>query len=81
MTCEIEANCSQFQSLNVLPFYIRLERLKLTGYSLISVFSRYFFTTGKLCFLFESSHVSAALQFDSNSVGILFLKDSKATSP
>ena len=30
MTCQIKANCSPFQLLNMLPFHIRPERLKLT---------------------------------------------------
>ena len=32
--CQIDANYSPFQSLNMLPFHIRLERLKLIYYSL-----------------------------------------------
>ena len=36
--CQIDANCSPFQSLNMRPFHIRLERLKLIYYGLISSF-------------------------------------------
>ena len=50
--CQINANCSPLQSLNMLSFHIRLERLKLTYHSLISNFSRYFSKAGTLCLLF-----------------------------
>ena len=36
--CQIDANCSPLQSLNTLPFHIRLERLKIIYYGLISSF-------------------------------------------
>ena len=36
--CQIDINCSPFQSLNMLPFHIRLGRFKLIHYSLISMF-------------------------------------------
>ena len=55
----------------MLPFYIRLERLKLTYYSLISNFSKYYFKTGILCSHFLSSHIFTALEFDKNYFGIL----------
>ena len=58
----------------MLPFHIRLERLKLIYYSLISNFSKYYFKTGTLCFLFLSSYIFTALEFDSNYFGILPLK-------
>ena len=35
LTCEIDENCFPFQSLNLIPFHIMLERLKLIYYSLI----------------------------------------------
>ena len=41
--CQIDPNCSRFQSLNMLPFHMRLERLKLTYYCLISNLSVYYF--------------------------------------
>ena len=43
--CQVDTNCSPFQSLSMISFHIRLERLKLTYYSLISNFSRYLFKT------------------------------------
>ena len=33
LICQIDANCSPFQSLDMLPFHIRPARLKLTYYS------------------------------------------------
>ena len=35
--CQIDANCFPFQSLNMLPFHIRLERLTLIYHDLISI--------------------------------------------
>ena len=81
--CQINANCSSFHSLNMLHFHIRLAGLKLTCYSLISNFSRYFSNTARLCLLcllffalpsLPSSHVFAALQFNINYFGILLWK-------
>ena len=63
--------------LNILPFHIRLVRLKLTYYSLASIFSKYYFKTATLCFLL-SSHVFTALAFSSNYFGVLFSKIVKA---
>ena len=40
MTCQIVENCSPFQSLNMLPFHIWLERLKLIYHGLMSKFSK-----------------------------------------
>ena len=74
VNCQIDANCSPFQSLNMLPFHIRLERWKLTYYSLISNFSKYYFKTGTFYLLFLSSHVVPAIEFDSNYFGILLWK-------
>ena len=71
---QIDAHCSLFQSLNMLPFQIRLERLKLNYYILISNFSRYFFKTGTLWLLFLSSLPFAGLQFDNNYFDILLWK-------
>ena len=72
--CQIDANCSPFQSLNRISFHIRLEHLKLTCYSLIWIFFSYFFKTGTLSLLFLSSHVLATLQSGSNYFGILLWK-------
>ena len=49
---QIDANCPPFQSLNMLPFHIRPERLKLTHYSLISKFSRCYFKASTLSLSF-----------------------------
>ena len=79
---QIDANFSPFQSLNMVPFYIRLERLKLIYYGLISNFSKYYFKTGTLSslyFLFSCSYIFTALEFESNYFNILSLKNSKAT--
>ena len=70
MICQIDANCSPFHPLNMLPFHSRLERLKLICYSLMTIFSKYHFKTGTLYILFLSSHVFTSLEFDSN-FGIL----------
>ena len=72
--CQIHTNCPPFQSLNMLPFHIRPECLKLTYCSLIWFFSRYYFKTGILCLLFLSSHVFPALGLNSNCFGILLWK-------
>ena len=40
---QIDANCSPFNLLNMLPIHIRLERLKLTYDSLITNFPKYHF--------------------------------------
>ena len=74
VTCQIDANCSPFQSLNIFPFHIRLERLKLIYYSLISNLSKYYFKTCTLCFFFLSLRVFTALEFNSNYFGILLGK-------
>ena len=72
--CQMDANSSSFQSLNILPFQIRPGRLKLAYYSLISNYSRYCSKTSSIWFLFLSSHVFTALEFDSNHFGILLWK-------
>ena len=41
MNTSKDANCFPFQSLNMLPFYIRFKHLKLTYYSLLSNISEY----------------------------------------
>ena len=51
----------------MLPFHIKLERLKLIYYGFIYSFSKYYFKTG----IILSSHVFNALEFDSNHFGIL----------
>ena len=38
--CQIAANCSPFQSLNMLPFHVRLGCLKLICHNLISFFCK-----------------------------------------
>ena len=68
--CQIDVNCSPFQSLNIVLFHIRAEYLKSTYYSLISIFSRYYFETDKVCFFHSSSHVFPDIDFDSNYFGI-----------
>ena len=68
--CQIETNCSPVHSLNMLPFHIRLKRLKLTFYSLISNFPGSYLKTGIFCLLSFSSHV----EVDSNYFGVLLLK-------
>ena len=68
---QIDANCSPFQSLNMLPFHIRL----------VSNVSRYFFKTGTFCLLFLSSHVSPGFQFDNNHFDIPLWKLVKPRDP
>ena len=58
------------QSLNLLPFHISLERLKVIWYRFISISSKYHFKTGTLCLLFLSSLVFTALEFYSSYFGI-----------
>ena len=72
--CQIDANYSPFQSLNMVSFYIRLECLKLICNSLISFFSNYHFKIDTLCLFFLSSHTFTALEFDNNYFGILHRK-------
>ena len=43
---QIDPNCSPFQSLNILSFHIRHERLKVIRNGLISHFLKYYFKTG-----------------------------------
>ena len=50
--CQIFVNCSPFQLLNMPPFNIGPERLKLTYETLIINFSRYYFKIGTFCVLF-----------------------------
>ena len=50
--CQIDTNCSPLQSLNIITFHIRLERLKLIYYSLKSKFSKYFFKYAHLASFF-----------------------------
>ena len=50
--CQMDANCSPFQWLNMLPFHIRLEHLKLIYQSLVSTFFKCYFKIGTLCLLF-----------------------------
>ena len=71
MICQIDVNCSPFQSLNMLSFQIRLEQLKLIYYSLMSIFSKYHLKTGTLHIFFSSSHVFTALEFYNNYFAIL----------
>ena len=74
MVCQIDSNCSIFQSLNMLPFHIRLELLQLIYYSLISIFSKYHFKTGTHFLFFLSSQVFIAIEFDSYYFCILLWK-------
>ena len=68
--CQIDPNCSPFQLLNMLLFYIRLELLKLIFYRLIYFF---LYITLKLAhsasFIFPCIH--RALEFDSNYFSIV----------
>ena len=73
--CQIDANFSPFQSVNMLSVHITLERLKLIFYGLMSFFSKYDFKTGTLCLHFLS------LEFDRNYFYILLWKNSKALWP
>ena len=59
---QIDANCSLFKSLNMLPFHIRLERLKLIYYGLILNFSNFYFKTATLFLLFLSSYIPLSPQ-------------------
>ena len=71
---QIEASCSPFQLLNILPFHNRVLRLKLIYYSLISNFSKYCCKTDTICFLFLFSEAFTTLEFDGNHFGILLRK-------
>ena len=48
--------------------------LKTNLLGLISTFCKYYLKTGTICFLFLSSHVFTALEFDSNHFSILLWK-------
>ena len=74
MICQIDSNCTPFQSLNTLPFHIRLECLKLIYYSLKSIFFIYYFKTGTCYLFFLSSPVFIVLEFDSNYFDVLLWK-------
>ena len=78
---QIDANCSPFQSLNMLPFQARLERLNFDLLQFDMTFSKYQFKTGTLCLLFLSARVFTALEFYSSYSDILTLKNSKDTLP
>ena len=71
--CQIDTNFSQFQSLNMLPFYIRLEHLKLIYYSLFSIFSKSYLTQAQFA-SFSYFHIYLPPKFDSNYFGILLQK-------
>ena len=71
----IDADCSPVQSLNMYPFHMRLEHLKLTYF-----FSKYYFKTGTI-YLLLSSHVFIALEFDNNHFGIPLWKIVKPHDP
>ena len=68
---QIDTNCYPFQSLNMLPFYIRIRTLKTNLLGLVSNFPKYYFKTGTICLLFLSPHVFTALKCDSNHFDIL----------
>ena len=59
--CQIDGNCSLCQWLNMLPFKVKLKRLKLIYFSLISIFSKFQFKTGTLCPLFLPSYLFSHL--------------------
>ena len=69
--CQKNVNCSPFQVINILPFHIKVEPLKLIYYNLISGFSKYYFKTDTICLLSLSSTRCTALEFDSHYFGIL----------
>ena len=71
---QIDTNCSPFQLLNMSSFHIRFRTLKTNLLGLMSNFSTYYFKTGTICFLFLSSHVFTALEFDSNHFLIILWK-------
>ena len=71
---QIVANCSPLQALDMLPFQIRLERLKLIYYGLMSIFSKILLWNWHSCLLFLSSQVFIALEFDGNHFDILLWK-------
>ena len=71
---QIDANCSSFQSLNMLSFHIIIRALKTNLLSLISFFSKYYFKTDTVCLLFLPSHAFTTLEFASNHFGILLWK-------
>ena len=61
---QVDTGCSPFQSLNMLPFYFRLDRtLKTNLLGLILNFSKFCFKAGTICPLFLSF---TALEFYSN---------------
>ena len=69
--------CEKLFSIPVteyVSFSHQAETLKTNLLGLISMFSKYYFKTGAICFLFSSSHVFTALEFDSNHFGILLWK-------
>ena len=74
MVFQIDATCSPFQALNMLPLQFRLEPLRLIYCSLTTNFSKYHFKTDALCLLFFPSHVSTAFDFDSSYISILLWK-------
>ena len=70
----IDANCSPFQSLNILPCHIRFRTLKTNLVSLKSIFLKYYFKTNTVCLVLLSSYAFTALQFDSSHFAILLWK-------
>ena len=78
MIWQIDASCSPFQSLNTLPFHIRLERFKLIYYVLISNFSKYYFKTGAVCFFFIFTCIYRFRIWKKNRFGILLWEIVKA---
>ena len=73
MIWQIDASCSPFQCLNMLPFHIRMLGASLLGL-ITSTFSKYYFKTGTICLFVLSSHVFITLKFNSNPFGILLWK-------
>ena len=60
---QINLNCNSLTLLNMLPFHIKLERLKLIYYSLILNFSQYYFNIGTHCLIFLYLRAFTVLEF------------------
>ena len=66
MIYQIDAICSPFQPLNMLPFLHQPRMLKTDLLQFNINFSKYRFKTGSLCLLFLFSHVFTTLTFHSS---------------
>ena len=79
---QIDANCSPFHSLNMLPFYIRFRTLKTNLLCLISCFSKYYFEPDKICLFLLSLHAfTASESIWKQSFWYRILENSKAMWP